>query len=246
MCWIFWCRIFAVEFSLDKKAEKIIFYNFLNYCIHFLVQILLASSWFCTWNNLNQSEEPLVDASQILAGFLKSILHISRFISWIRSIRDRRSSKFDSSLNLCTFNCIENLTENYAVCNKYKKASDEKWRQEARCIVLDDNASSKVSAVPFNAQLTTPIIHLFYSSNVATFHFNLYNIFPSTLLIFNKLKLAKVRRQPGRQSLALILYRKAGSTWEFILTGIDYGSKISKLTFLQVKLTPIFEHFLVI
>lgn len=35
-------------------------------------------------------------------------------------------SKFDSSLNLCTFNCIENLTENYAVCNKYKKASDEK------------------------------------------------------------------------------------------------------------------------
>ena len=36
-------------------------------------------------------------------------------------------SKFDSSLNLCTFNCIENLTENYAVCIEYKKkASDEK------------------------------------------------------------------------------------------------------------------------
>lgn len=107
-----------------------------------------------------------------------------------------------------------------------------------------DNASSKVSAVPFNAQLTTPIIHLWYSSNVATFHFNLYNIFPSTLLIFDKLKLAKVCRQSGRQSLAL--YRKAGSTRGFILAGIDYGSKISKQTFLQVKLTPIIEHFLVI
>ena len=109
--------------------------------------------------------------------------------------------------------------------------------------LLDDNASSKVSAVPFNAQLTSPIIHLFYTSNEATFHFNLYNIFPSTLLTFNKLKLAKVCRQSGRQSLALC--RKAGSTWGFILAGIDYGSKINKRAFLQVKLTPIFEHFLV-
>ena len=43
-------KIFAMEFSLDKKEEKIICYNFLNYCIidilspFFGSNILLASS----------------------------------------------------------------------------------------------------------------------------------------------------------------------------------------------------------
>ena len=77
--------------------------------------------------HLNKSEEPLDDAScqdackswRVFFFFLISALSAELEIEEV--------PKFDSSPNLCTFNCIENLTENYAVCIEYKKkASDEK------------------------------------------------------------------------------------------------------------------------
>ena len=37
-------KIFAAELGLDKKAEKIIFYNFLNYCIIDILSLFFSSN----------------------------------------------------------------------------------------------------------------------------------------------------------------------------------------------------------